>query len=131
MFRTLCKPKSLRDDGLTLIELLVSITLTGLVIASLSGAIIVILRQQSDSGGRLNNARAENGPGLWIPGDLTCAGQNVDTTASVNSASASVRRMLICAVRMHCCCHGQHRCQMRRERSPYNSSHRCRTAMCS
>lgn len=85
MFRTLCKPKSRRDDGLTLIELLVSITLTGLVIASLSGAIIVILRQQSDSGGRLNNARAENGAGLWIPGDLASAGQNVDTTASVNS----------------------------------------------
>jgi hypothetical protein len=70
---------------MTLIELLVSIGLTGIVVAALSGAIVVILRQQADSGGRLNNARAENGAGLWIPGDLASAGQNVDTTPSATS----------------------------------------------
>ena len=74
-----------RDEGMTLVELLISIALTGIIVTALSGAVVVIMNQQSTSNGRLNNARAENGAGLWIPGDLASAGQNVDTSPSINS----------------------------------------------
>ena len=73
-----------RDEGMTLVELLIAIALTGIIATALSGAVVVILNQQSTSNGRLNNARAENGAGLWIPGDLASAGQNVDTSPSID-----------------------------------------------
>gem|GEM_PF-1226267 len=73
-----------RDEGMTLVELLISIALTGVLVTALSGAVVVIMNQQSTGNGRLNNARAENGAGLWIPGDLASAGQNVDTSPSIN-----------------------------------------------
>ncbi len=68
-----------RDEGYTLVELLVAVTLSAVLMVSLSATIVVILRQQANYSGRLNNARSENGAGLWIPGDLASAGQNVDT----------------------------------------------------
>jgi len=70
---------SSRDRGMTLVELVVSITVLGLITAVLSSAIAVTLRQQDNSFGRLNVAREEQQIGLWVPADLASA-STVDTS---------------------------------------------------
>ena len=62
-----------RDGGMTLPELLIAVTVMGLILAVLSSAIIVTLRQESSTEGRLNVARAEQQIGMWLPGDLASA----------------------------------------------------------
>ncbi|MEO5724852.1 MAG: VWA domain-containing protein [Ilumatobacteraceae bacterium] len=62
-----------RDSGMTLPEVLISITLMGVVMAALSAAIVVTLRQQDNSTGRLNNARSTQNVNLWMPTDLASA----------------------------------------------------------
>lgn len=78
-----------RDDGMTLPELLVGVALMGLVMAALSSAVIVILRQTDNTDGRLNNARSETGIGLWMPADLASAAENADGKLVVTAAGAS------------------------------------------
>lgn len=58
---------------MTLPELLVSITVMGLIVTVLSSAVIVTLRQQSSTEGRLNVARAEQSVSMWMPADLASA----------------------------------------------------------
>jgi hypothetical protein len=72
-----------RDGGSTLPELLVTVMLLGLIVASLSSAVIVIVRQQDNSTGRLNVARSETGIGMWLPADLASA-KDVDVTPSAS-----------------------------------------------
>ena len=62
-----------------MVELVVSITVLGLITAVLSSAIAVTLRQQDNSFGRLNVAREEQQIGLWVPADLASA-STVDTS---------------------------------------------------
>jgi prepilin-type N-terminal cleavage/methylation domain-containing protein len=62
-----------RDRGMTLPELLVAITLMGLIVTVLSSTIVVTLRQQSGTEGRVNVARAEQSVSLWMPADLASA----------------------------------------------------------
>jgi prepilin-type N-terminal cleavage/methylation domain-containing protein len=72
-----------RDRGMTLPELLVSITIMGLIVTVLATAITVTLRQQSSTEGRLNVARSEQSVGLWMPADLSSADEVItDPTAS-------------------------------------------------
>jgi prepilin-type N-terminal cleavage/methylation domain-containing protein len=71
------------DEGFTLIELLVTVVLMGLVMAGMSSAIVVTLRQASSTGGRLNVARSEQLVSMWLPADLASA-QSVDTSPSAN-----------------------------------------------
>jgi prepilin-type N-terminal cleavage/methylation domain-containing protein len=63
-----------RDSGMTLPEVLIAITVLGMIIAVLSSAVVVTLRQQSSTEGRLNVARSEQSIGMWLPGDLASAG---------------------------------------------------------
>lgn len=59
---------------MTLPELLIAVALLGLLIAVLSSSLVVTMRQQSSTEGRLNVARSEQSVGLWLPGDLASAG---------------------------------------------------------
>ncbi len=62
------------DAGMTLPELLIAISVLGLIVAVISSALIVTLRQQDATEGRINVARSEQSVGLWLPGDLASAG---------------------------------------------------------
>jgi len=77
------------DDGVTLPELLVGVALMGMVMAALSSAVIVVLKQTDNTGGRLNNARSENSIGIWMPADLASAAENTDGKLVVTAAGAS------------------------------------------
>ena len=80
---------SRRDEGMTLIELLVSIVMLGLLMTVLSSAVIVTLRQQDNTEGRLNVARAEQTISMWIPADLASA-DTVDTSPEASPCGAPV-----------------------------------------
>ncbi|MEQ8436461.1 MAG: VWA domain-containing protein [Ilumatobacter fluminis] len=62
-----------RDAGMTLPELLISVTMMGLLTAVIAGAIIVTLRQGQSTEGRLNLSRSEQSIGMWLPNDLASA----------------------------------------------------------
>lgn len=61
------------DAGMTLPEVLITMVIMGTVMTALVGATTVILRQQDNSSGRLNNARSEQSVGIWLPSDLASA----------------------------------------------------------
>ena len=58
------------DRGMTLVELVISVSLLGLVTAVVSAAIIVTLRQTDATEGRTNLAAYEQSIDTWIPADL-------------------------------------------------------------
>ncbi|HEY0520198.1 MAG TPA: vWA domain-containing protein [Ilumatobacteraceae bacterium] len=58
---------------MTLPELLISVVLTGVLIASLTMAITVIYKQADNTTGRTNNARSEQNVNVWMPADLSSA----------------------------------------------------------
>ena len=58
---------------MTLPELLISVVLTGILIASLSMSITVLYRQADNTSGRTNNARSEQNVNVWMPADLSSA----------------------------------------------------------
>ena len=62
---------------MTLPELLISMVITGMVMAGLMAAATVMLRQVDNTEGRTNNARSEQNINLWMPTDLTSA-ESVD-----------------------------------------------------
>jgi prepilin-type N-terminal cleavage/methylation domain-containing protein len=68
-------PKSLprRDAGMTLPELLISMVVIGLILAVVAGSMVVTLRTQRSTDGRLNVARSEQGVSMWLPTDLASA----------------------------------------------------------
>lgn len=55
---------------MTLTELLVSVSLMGIIAVALSAAITVTYRQMSSTEGRINVARSEQSVGTWLPADL-------------------------------------------------------------
>ncbi|MDP2292662.1 MAG: prepilin-type N-terminal cleavage/methylation domain-containing protein [Actinomycetota bacterium] len=67
------------DDGMTLPEVLITMVIMGTLLTSLVAATSVILKQQDNSEGRLNNARSEQNVGIWLPSDLASA-EDVDTS---------------------------------------------------
>lgn len=77
-----------RDRGMTLPELLISVSIIGVIAVAISSAIVVTLRQQDNTEGRLNVARAEQAISLWIPADLASA-DTVDTGPSVSPCGAT------------------------------------------
>ncbi len=68
-----------RDAGMTLPELLIAVTVSALIAGVLATSIIVTLRQQDNTEGRLNVARAEQMVSMWMPADLASA-EAVDTS---------------------------------------------------
>jgi hypothetical protein len=63
---------------LTLPELLIAVTVTGVLVAAMATATSVIIDQSTNTDGRLNNSRSEQQVGLWVPADLASA-ENVTT----------------------------------------------------
>ena len=74
---------------MTLPELLITITMMGLLVTVLSSAVIVTLRQQDNTEGRLNVAQAEQSISMWIPADLSSASV-VDTSPDATPCGATV-----------------------------------------
>lgn len=62
-----------RDRGMTLIELLICVAVLGTIVAVLASAVIVTIRQQPETEGRLDVARWEQSLALWLPADLASA----------------------------------------------------------
>lgn len=64
---------SRRDTGFTLIELVVAVSLVGLLTTVLAGAIVVSLRTTPDTENRLDDARATRALATWLSHDTTSA----------------------------------------------------------
>ncbi|MEY4231259.1 MAG: hypothetical protein RLZZ362_2108 [Actinomycetota bacterium] len=62
-----------RDAGFSLTEVVVGVVLMGIIMATLSAAITVILSQQDNAGGRLDNAASAQRLSAWLPGDMASA----------------------------------------------------------
>lgn len=76
-------PVPTRDRGLTLVELLLSVSLLVVVMTAMSSTIVVTLRQTDNTEGRLRVASGEQLVGMWLPADLASASK-VDTSPSAN-----------------------------------------------
>jgi hypothetical protein len=74
---------------MTLPEVLIAVTLMGLIATVLSTSIIVTLRQQTATEGRFNVARSEQSINLWMPADLASA-ELVDTDPAASPCGAPV-----------------------------------------
>ena len=72
---------------MTLVELLVTVVVTGMLVAAMATATSVILAQSDNSRGRINNARSEQSVGVWMPADLASA-EAVSTTAGDSPCGA-------------------------------------------
>ncbi|MEQ1874537.1 MAG: vWA domain-containing protein [Ilumatobacteraceae bacterium] len=68
---------------MTLPEVMVSVTVTGMLVAAMATATSVILAQADNSEGRINNARSEQAVGIWMPTDLASA-EDVNTDAGAS-----------------------------------------------
>ena len=64
------------DAGMTLIELLISIAVLGIIVSVVSAAVIVTIRQEPVTRSRLDVAAWEQSLALWLPADLSSAGPN-------------------------------------------------------
>ena len=62
-----------RDGGFSLTEVVVGVVLMGIVMATLSAAITVVLSQQDNAGGRLDNAVSAQRLSAWLPADMASA----------------------------------------------------------
>jgi prepilin-type N-terminal cleavage/methylation domain-containing protein len=78
-----------RDDGMTLIELLISISVLGTIVAVIASAMIVMIRTQPETESRLDVARWEQSLALWLPSDLTSASNVSADEADTPCASAA------------------------------------------
>jgi hypothetical protein len=65
---------------MSLPEVLIAVTVLGLIVGTLAMVSSVILRQLDNTQGRTNNARSEQNVSIWMPTDLSSA-ETVDTTA--------------------------------------------------
>ena len=65
--------KQHRDPGMTLIELVVSIAVIGVISVVLAAAITVVFRSAPETTVRVDLARWEQNLGTWLPADLTSA----------------------------------------------------------
>lgn len=77
------------DRGMTLPELLISVTVIGLIVGVLATSIIVTLRQHDNTEGRLNVARFEQNVSMWMPADLASA-ETVDTSPEATPCGAPI-----------------------------------------
>jgi prepilin-type N-terminal cleavage/methylation domain-containing protein len=62
-----------RDAGMTLPEVLISISVIGIIATVVTASIIVTLRVNPSTDGRLNVASAEQSVAVWLPADLASA----------------------------------------------------------
>ncbi len=78
-----------RDSGMTLPELLITISIMGLLVTVIAGAISVSLGSYKSAEGRLNVAVAEQNVDLWLPTDLASA-SSVSTNPVVTPCGVTV-----------------------------------------
>jgi prepilin-type N-terminal cleavage/methylation domain-containing protein len=72
-----------RSDGFTLPELLVTMTVLGIIIAAIAAAIIVSLKNDSRSADSLRGSRDAQTLALWLPSDVQSAGPTgIDPSAA-------------------------------------------------
>lgn len=68
-----------RDRGMTLVELLITVTILGIIMTSLSAAMIVILRTEQPIKDHLSESKDITFLQAWIPNDLASASsRNID-----------------------------------------------------
>jgi prepilin-type N-terminal cleavage/methylation domain-containing protein len=77
-----------RDAGMTLPELLIGVVVTGVLMAAMSVAVIVVVKQRASTGGRLNNATATQSINTWMQPDMASA-ETVDDTPSASPCGSS------------------------------------------
>ncbi|MCE9621900.1 MAG: VWA domain-containing protein [Actinomycetia bacterium] len=68
---------------MTLPEVMISVTITGMLVAAMATATSVLLAQADNSQGRINNTRSEQSVGIWMPTDLASA-EVVNTDAGAS-----------------------------------------------
>lgn len=66
-------PSRRRDSGMTLPELLITMTLIGIIASVVVASVVVALRTHTGTDGRLNVASAEQSVAVWLPADLASA----------------------------------------------------------
>ena len=70
---------SQRDRGMTLVELLITVTILGIIMTSLSAAMIVVLRTEQPIKDNLSESKDITFLQAWIPNDLASASsRNID-----------------------------------------------------
>lgn len=77
-----------RDAGMTLPELLITVSLMGLIVTVLAMSVIVTLRQAPGTQDRVDLARQEQSINFDMPKDLASA-ESIDTTASASPCGTS------------------------------------------
>jgi prepilin-type N-terminal cleavage/methylation domain-containing protein len=78
MQRRAARVRTHRDAGMTLPEVLVSMAITGVLVAAMAMAATLVIRQADNNTGRVNNVRSEQSVGIWLPSDLASA-ESVNT----------------------------------------------------
>lgn len=90
--------RRLRDEsGFTLVELLITIAILGVVIAPLTAALIVALRTTDETSNRLAGSNDAQLLSIWLPGDIQSAGnQSGDIVAAptANTECSGVTNLL-------------------------------------
>lgn len=88
------RPSQARRDGFTLIEVVISIMILGIVAATVSAAFIVIVRTSPASEARTDDARALLGLTNWLPLDVASTDENEfalgDNPSSCTGVPASI-----------------------------------------
>ena len=75
------EPAPDRDHGMTLVELLVTVTILGVIMSSLAAAVIVMLRAEAPTRDRIAESKDVTFLQAWIPTDLASAvSRNIEPT---------------------------------------------------
>ena len=70
----MCSRASSHDDrGMTLVELLLTVTILGIIMSSLAAAVIVMLRTEAPTRDRISESKDVTFLQAWIPTDLASA----------------------------------------------------------
>ena len=85
-FHKVTLQSSQRDRGMTLVELLITVTILGVIMTSLSAAMIVVLRSEKPIKDHLSESKDITFLQAWIPNDLASASsRNIDPSHQPSS----------------------------------------------